>query len=114
MELIMGLGDRRRRFPGRGARRRPRARGTAWPPMSAGRDRVDAKVGRCVSLGLAAVLVVALLYALVKFFEMVRAIRIDARQLWFVPAVIVAVVVVVLLRVVRPLLRDVLGKTSPK
>jgi len=78
------------------------------------RDRAGRTAGRLVSLGLAGALVGALLYALFKFFSMVRAIRMDVRQLWFVPVVIVAVTLVVIFRVVRPLLREILTKSYPK
>jgi hypothetical protein len=71
-------------------------------------------VSRCVSLGLALVLVAALAYALFKFFEMLRVRHMDFRALWFVPAGMAVVILVVLIRVVRPLLREILSKTSPK
>jgi len=110
----MRLGDRRRSFPGDAAERRLRAGGAAWPPASDSRGRAGQTVGRCVSLGLAGALVGALLYALFKFFDMVRAIRMDPRDLWFVPVVIVAVILLVIFRVVRPLLREILTKSSPR
>ena len=110
----MRLGHRRRSFPGSAAGHRLRSGGAAWPSVSDESDRVGRTVGRCVSLGLAGALVGALVYALFKFFGMVRAIHMNPRDLWFVPVVMVAVILLVVFRVVRPLLREILSKASPK
>lgn len=109
----MRLVDRRRSFARNASARRFRPGGLAWPAASDS-GGAGQTVSRCVSLGLAGALVGALVYALFKFFDMVRARHMDPRDLWFVPAIIVAVILVVFFRVVRPLLREILTKTSPK
>ena len=110
----MRFADRRRSFPGRAGGRGLRPFGTGWPPRGDGQSGSGQIAGRCVSLALATGLVGALLYALLKFFEMAHAVRTDARDLWFVPVVISAVLLLVVFRVVRPLLREILKKTSRK
>jgi len=109
----MTFGDRRGRMRRGPAGHRLRPGGAVWPTASESRGRTGQTVGRCVSLVLAVVLVGALLYALLKFFHMVRALRMDPRQLWFVPVLIVAVILLVVFRVVRPLLRQILTKSYP-
>ena len=111
----MRVRDRRQRFPRPSvAPRRWSTRLALWPRDFGAQDRKGLMVSRCVSLGLALVLVAALAYALFKFFEMLRVRHMDFRALWFVPAGMAVVILVVLIRVVRPLLREILSKTSPK
>jgi len=86
----------------------------AWPGVPASSGRRAQTVSRSLSLGLACVLVAALSYALFKFFGMLRARQMGVRDLWFVPVIIGAVILWVVFRVVRPLLREILTKTSPK
>ena len=109
----MRLEDRRRSFPRPSARRGPGG-AAAWPGLAESRRRRAQTASKSVSLGLAVVLVVALVYALFKFFGMLRVRHIGLGDLWFVPAAMVAVILVVLLRVVRPLSREILTKSSPK
>ena len=111
----MTLGDSRRRFPRPPAGRRRRLGGAAaWPGVPAGSSRRAQTVGGVLSLSLACVLVAALAYALYKFFGMVSARQMDVRDLWFVPVIMGAVILWIAFRVIRPLLREILTKTSPK
>jgi hypothetical protein len=107
----MRVGHGRRGLPGAPAGRRRQFGAGEWPgPSESGRRAQTAS--KSVSLGLAVALVAALGYALVEFFRMLRVSRIDLSDLWFVPVAMIAVMLVVLLRVVRPLLRGILTKAS--
>ncbi|MBN1503739.1 MAG: hypothetical protein JW952_01610 [Candidatus Eisenbacteria bacterium] len=103
-----------RSFPGPSALRRARQPRTAWPRLPETAGGGAQAVSRGLSLGLACGVVAGLVYALLKFFGMMRTKHLDVRDLWFVPAVMLAVMLVLLVRVVRPLLKEILTKPPRK
>jgi hypothetical protein len=96
-----------------GTRGRPRGL-VLWPRAEGTESRREVVVSKCLSLGLAVAVVAAMGYALFKFFGMLHSKQIGIGSLWFVPASMAVVIAVLLVRVVRPLLREIISKGTPR
>lgn len=106
--------DRRSRFSRnlKAARRRTRLYG----PFQVGdfHSNREVLVSKSLALAVAIVLVTGLTYALFKFFQMVRLRHLEVGSLWFVPAAIAVAVTILLVKVVRPLVKEIRSRHSSK
>lgn len=107
----MMLKERRRPFAKRSITGRSRGRSFGRLRITSHRSEHAARVSKAVSLTVTLFLMGMLIYALVKFFEMVGLRGLDLWPLVFVPAAIV-IVLLVLLRVTRSLIREIRARSS--
>ncbi len=79
--------------------------------LTSRRNEHAVRVSKSISLSVTLLLMGMLVYAFVKFFEMIRLRGLDLWPLVFVPIAIV-VVFLVLLRVARSLIREIRARSS--
>ncbi|KPJ59842.1 MAG: hypothetical protein AMJ46_09420 [Latescibacteria bacterium DG_63] len=105
------LRERRRPFAKRSRTGLGRVRSFGRLKIASQRNERAVRVSKTVSLTVTLLLMGMLVYALVKFLEMVRLRGLDVWPLIFVPAAII-IVLLVLLRVARSLLREIRERSS--